>query len=206
MVHQWVGRMRRCLRPSRESRSASATSDTTVIATPMTRAANFRLVGVVTNRVSMVALNSNPSGEVPWGSSVKTPTICGRRLGSRTSKDNWPSVPPFSMRPAVPSPSASTMMRQFGSAWATARSAVSNTTSRPVTVMLSDVARMNRPLDVASCPPAGIVESSTPPSAGRSAAVEQGTETRMSVGTNDTSGAATLTTWLSCGQLSCAVV
>ncbi len=47
----------------------------------VTIAASFKVVGVVENRVSMVADSFRPAGEGPVRS-VNTPTIWGRRLGS----------------------------------------------------------------------------------------------------------------------------
>ena len=46
-----------------------------------TIASNFSVVGVVENRVSMVAESFSPGGAGPLRS-VNTPTIWGRRLGS----------------------------------------------------------------------------------------------------------------------------
>ena len=49
--------------------------------TASTIAISFSVVGVVENRVSMVAESRSPAGAGPVRS-VNTPTICGRRLGS----------------------------------------------------------------------------------------------------------------------------
>ncbi len=68
-------------RPSSRSSRHSAATATMVAAIASSIAASFKAVGLVENRVSMVAENVSPGGAGPVRS-VNTPTIAGRRLGS----------------------------------------------------------------------------------------------------------------------------
>ncbi len=80
-VRQRLGISRCIRRPSSRSSRHSAASATTVAAMASSIAASFTAVGLVENRVSMVAETLRPGGAGPVRS-VNTPTMFGRRLGS----------------------------------------------------------------------------------------------------------------------------
>src|ERR1700731_1467172 len=172
-----------------------------------TIASNFSVVGVVENRVSMVAQNRNPGGTGPVRS-VNTPTLCGRRLGSAKPPDS--GLPPGSVRPTkvakVPARVEVISMRWQSGDSACSRGTLAITTLRSVTSTRWPLTTTNNALSAASLPFLGAVLSTTPPSGGRPRTTEHGTVAVTSTGVSEISGAVTLFNRPVCGQFSVAVV
>ena len=162
-----------------------------------TIASSFNVVGVVENRVSMVAENRNPGGAGPVRS-VNTPTICGRRLGSAKPPDcGLPaaSVSPTKVAKVPARVEVISMLEHPGapgppSAWS--RDTLAITTLRSVTSTRLPLTTTNNALRAASLPFFGAVLNTTPPSAGRSRTTAHGTVAVTSTGDSEIIGAVTL--------------
>src|SRR6201986_4137299 len=159
-----------------------------------TIASSFNVVGVVENRVSMVAENRNPGGAGPVRS-VNSPTICGRRLGSENPPDC--GLPAGSVRPTkvanVPGGGEVISMLEHpgppGPPSACSRDTLAITTLRSVTSTRLALTTTNSALSAASLPFLGAVLSTTPPSGGRSRTTAHGTGADTSPGDSEISGA-----------------
>ena len=208
---------RRIRRPSSWSSRHSATSATTVAAIASTIAASFKAVGLVENRVSMVADSDSPGGAGPVRS-VNTPTIAGRRFGSANPLRS--SLPEASVSPTnvanVPASDEVISMRWHpsdvagpaapGGAETRTRGTLATTTLRTITSTRVAVTFTSIAFSAASLPSSGAVPSTSPPLGGIERTTSQGTVTVMVTGTCEISGAVTLLSWPFCGQFSVAVV
>ncbi len=173
-------------RPERRSSTASATIEATTHKTPSAITPSFRTVGLVMNRVS-TSMRADKPGCAATSRSVKTPAICGF-----FSADSVPAAPGMPTKSAPTPPTFAQMCNVLQAPEATAgRGATAATESRNATTIASALARTTRPLRLASMPPGGMVEKTSPPAAGRVAIAWHGIETSRASGAPDTSGAVT---------------
>jgi len=156
-------------------------------------ASSLRAVGAVMNRVSMSTRADNP-GWAGTFRSVKIPPTWGF-----FSEGSIPAAPgmPTNSAPAAPASAQACNTLQAPPATA-GRGAAAATVSRNATTTRSLSARTNSPFLPASIPPAGRVETTRPPPAGRVAIAAHGMEMSNARGAPDTRGAVI---WVTCPSL-----
>ncbi len=156
-------------------------------------------------RVS-TSMRADSPGCAATSNSVNTPATCGF-----FSVASVPAAPGMPTKSAPTPPTPAQMCSVLHAPAATAgRGATAATESRNATTTTSAFARTNRPFLLASMPPGGTVEKTSPPAAGRVAIAWHGMDTSSASGAPDTSGAVMSLTRPSgpgaCGQATVAVV
>ncbi len=203
-----------CMRwPSSRSRRHSAVSATAVAAIASSIAASLSAVGLLENRVSMVAEKFRPAGAGPVRS-VNTPTIAGRRFGSgnplRISLPVVGSVNPTNVA-NVPDSSEVISIREHPPIFE--RGTLAITTLRSVMSTRCVLTLTNSEFSAACLPFCGARPNTSPPWAGIVAIRSHGMVADSDTGACEISGAVTLLSWppvpdvaAPCGQFSVAVV